>query len=443
MFMKKRMTLGLIIAAILIVVILAIGFATAIYVTPYYIYSKILNKGISHEFLTLSKAPLQLIFPTRFVKGDNDGDVFQGQDNLWGNFHLGNFLVPMPLHHPSFIMVPNITYSLEDFKKIRLGMTFVEPYTKRTYVSFLTGDNFSLELEVGKQKIFNLPVFKKYIEEKNPQVLWQDLFTMDLTGGIKSYELGGDLSQLLLNAQRFWKTPMEEWVYRLYILEKRAEFFKGEIVSIDFNPKNNLGIAKIESKSSRMLREVIYLPEGKNVYTIHFQTYPWDILSRAIRKKFLETLEFKISSPDSGHALYNIYSRLPYHIKVDQEALVYLFSAWSHQTDSKEYLKMVIRFLERGKDNKMQTTPFYEFAYRRFGTNFSTREDTIKESIESRLKRKTSEEFEKELSSEERKKLPDMDGNFQSEEAKMNYYLNKAKEKGPNNDESNKSSLDE
>lgn len=429
--MKKWIFLGSLFAIFLFLIFVAFLGA---YLAPYYLYSQALNEGSKHDYLTLPKSSPQFIFPTRFVRRDADGDIFQGQDNLWMNFHLSNFIVPMPLHHPYFIMVPNIQFTPDDAQNPKLGVIFIEPHTKNQYVSYLMGEKFSLELEIGKQKLFNLPYFKKYIEGKDSQVLWQDLFTLDVTGGLKLYSGFFNLKQLFEGAVIFWETPVQEWVYRLYLLEKRGEFFKGDVLSIDFRAKNKIGIAKVKPTEPRMLNEVFYVLEGKNIYTINFKTYPWDAVSRGIRKKYLDTLELKLSTPDASYAIYNTYSKLPYHIKIDQEGLTYLFSAWSHQTGSKDFLRIMIRFLEKGKDYSMQTIPLYEFAYRRFGSNFSTREETVKEDYENRLKRKMSEELEKQLSDEERKKLPDAEGNFQSEEAKMNYFLNKAKEKGLNTD---------
>ncbi len=429
--MKKWIFLGVF---FLVVIFFAAVGALLAYFGPYYIYSKALTQGFDHEYLKISKPAPQLLFPSRFVRRDADGDVFQGQDNLWQNFHIGNFVVPMPLRHPYFIMIPNISSNLLEKKDLGIGVTFAEPYTRNEYVSYISGDVLSLELEAGKQKLFNIPYFKKYILEKDALVLWKDLFTLDITGGLKLYSGNFDWKLVREETEKFWATPLPEWVYKLYLLEKRGEFFKGEVLSIDYRDKNNIGIAKVKSSRPRMLQEVFYLPNGKDVYSIEFRTYPWDAVARGIRKKYLENIEFKKTDPDASHSIYNTYMRLPYSSKIDQEGLTYLYSAWSHQPNSKDFLRAMIRFLEKGKDHQYQTAPLYEYAYRKFGSNFSTREDTVKEDSESRLKRKITEELEKQISDEEKKKLPDADGNFQSEDAKMNYYLKKAKEKGVNSD---------
>lgn len=431
LFMKKWIFLGVF---FLLLILLAGVICLLAYFGPYYLFSKALSQGFDHEYLKITKPAPQLLFPTRFVRREADGDVFQGQDNLWQNFHIGNFIVPMPLRHPYFIMIPNISANLLEKRDLGIGVTFAEPYTRNEYVSYISGDVLSLELEPGKQKLFNLPYFKKYILEKNPLVLWKDLFTLDITGGLKLYESSFRFAALREETEKFWQLPLEEWVYRLYLLEKRGEFFKADVISVDYRDKNNIGIAKVKSTKPRMLQEVFYLPYGKEVYTIDFRTYPWDAVARGIRKKFLENIDFSKSNPDDSLAIYNLYMRLPFSSKIDQEGLTYLYSAWSHQPNSKDFLRTMIRFLEKGKDHQYQTAPLYEYAYRKFGSNFSTREDTVKEDSESRLKRKMTEELEKQISDEEKKKLPDADGNFQSEDAKMNYYLKKAKEKGVNVD---------
>lgn len=414
----------------------------AAYLAPYVLFSKAINEGFHHEYLNIPKPSSFFVFPARFAKGDTDGEVFQGQDNLWMNFHFSDYLIPTPLRHPYFIMVPQISSQVQEGKALRIGMSFIEPHTRNEYASFMTGETFYLEMEAGKQKLFNIPFFKKHIAEKNLAVIWEDLFTLDVTGGLKLY--GGVFSSSLLweGASAFWKTPIEEWVYRLYILEKRGEFFSPEVQSVSFRAKNKIGIAKIKTVgNARMLTEVFYIPHEKEVHTLSFKTYPWDAVARGIRKKFLDTLEYKKTDPHVSYSIYDSYSKLSYSSKIDQEGFTYLYCAWSHQTNSKDFLRSMIRFLEKGKDYSLQTTPLYEYAYRKFGSNFSTREDTVKESSESRLKRKMGEELEKQISEEERKKLPDSEGNFQSEEAKMNYYLQKAKEKGSNSDK-NENSLE-
>ncbi|TNE96979.1 MAG: hypothetical protein EP326_12310 [Deltaproteobacteria bacterium] len=93
----------------------------------------------------------------------------------------------------------------------------------------------------------------------------------------------------------------------------------------------------------------------------------------------------------------------------------------------------MIQFLERGKENSMQLTPLYKFAYKKFGTTFSLK-DKLKEDAKARLERKIKEELEAELKRERNSNSEIDDSKFETEEKKIEYFLDKAKE-GDNSDE--------
>ena len=90
----------------------------------------------------------------------------------------------------------------------------------------------------------------------------------------------------------------------------------------------------------------------------------------------------------------------------------------------------MISFLERGKSKRLFLDPLYDYGYLRHGTNFSKDMERLKETQDEKLKRKVEEE-----EGLIRKKLKDITildevDKFESEEEKIKFYLQKAKDEG-------------
>ena len=148
-------------------------------------------------------------------------------------------------------------------------------------------------------------------------------------------------------------------------------------------------------------------------------------------------LNLKISSVDSSVPIYAQYKNLSYKDRVDQMGMTYLYTAWSHDLENREFVRVIILFLERGKDNLKFLQPFYEFAYKKFGTNLSSNNDVLEESASERLRRQIKEEQEAELKRAAEEKTTKFEGQFTNPDEKIKYFLNKAKEKKNNSDDSN------
>ena len=147
---------------------------------------------------------------------------------------------------------------------------------------------------------------------------------------------------------------------------------------------------------------------------------------------------YKASSVDSAIPIYAQYKNISYNRRIDQQGMTYLYAAWSHDLNNREYVRVIIMFLERGKSNLKFLKPFYEYAYKRFGSNLSSGNDALMETAEEKLKRRVKEELEEEVKKEEQKKNAQFEGNFGSPEEKIKYYLQKAKENKVNSDDKEK-----
>jgi len=84
--------------------------------------------------------------------------------------------------------------------------------------------------------------------------------------------------------------------------------------------------------------------------------------------------------------------------------------------------------LERGKGNLQLLNPLYEYAYKVYGTTFSLREESLKETPDKNLEGKIAKELEAEKDDLKQKKL-DVDVDTLSNEERMLYFLQKAKDK--------------
>jgi hypothetical protein len=126
--------------------------------------------------------------------------------------------------------------------------------------------------------------------------------------------------------------------------------------------------------------------------------------------------------------LYTEFKQLNFSRQVDQEGMIYLFSAWSQNTESPELLKEMIFYLERGKKFEAQLKVLHEYAYLKYGKTFTgSNAYNDNESPELQLQRKIEMEAKDKRMEAERKKLgvsvPDL-----TPDEKMNMYLKKAKE---------------
>jgi hypothetical protein len=146
-------------------------------------------------------------------------------------------------------------------------------------------------------------------------------------------------------------------------------------------------------------------------------------------------LSYKASAKEDSIQIYNEYKKLNYEQRVDQEGMIYLFAAWTHNIDNESFLREMIKFLERGNDNNIHLQPLYEFAYKKYGSNYSDDVGNRKETAQKRLERKTKEELEKEIETERKRNVENIEGSFSSDEDKIKFFLQKAKDDGGNIDD--------
>lgn len=400
-------------------------------IAPYHIYTLTLTEGVSTKFLVMK--------PSHKVLYDGHNFIYEADaqnaddDSLFRIFHFSNFEIPMPLNHPVFSMIPTIKI---ESSGPRLGASFLDGKNAELF-SFMIEKNFKLETTSGDQKIFNLPMFRNYIARKSDDEIWRDLF-------IKKLSLPSNVGKSFFDSLITLKSvSYYDLVYNLYILYNRNILFPGDVKKISFDSVTSHGIIELPSEDEKYKVEKLFIIDKGIVYSMQIKTRVGEAISDNFRKRLLKEITYKASTSDSAIPIYAEYKNISYKNRIDQQGMTYLYAAWSHDLGNKDYIRVIILFLERGKSNLKFLRPFYEYAYKRFGSNLSSDNEYLLETADEKLKRKIKEDVEGEVKAEEQKGSVKFEGNFNSPDDKIKYFLQKAKENKKNSDDSSKVLLQE
>ena len=418
--LRKTLYLAILVGLVSFAVILVI-------IAPYHIYTLALTEGVNTRFLVMKPINKILYDGNEFPKYSNKNSYFN-DSYIYKTFHFSNFEIPFPVNNPAIVMIPTIKV---ESSVPYLGINILN--TKNTELfSFSIEKNSKFEMSSGEQRIFSLPLFRNYIKKKNDKELWKDLFSKKLS--LPSNE-GRSFLDSLLNLRT---VSYNDLVYNMYIYYNRSLFFTDNIKNIFFDMNSELGLVDFVSPNEKYRIEKLYLISEGIIYSINIKTKINDILGEFYRLKFINEVKYKNSTPDSAIPIYAEYKNLPYLKRIDQQGMISLFSAWSHDLDNREFVRVIILFLERGHSNLKYLKPFYEYAYKQFGSNLSGSTEVLLETADEKLKRKVKEDLETEVKTEASKKLNSTEGNFNSPDEKIKFYLKKAKENKNNSDDSEK-----
>ncbi len=400
---------------------------------PYHFYNEALSSGLDGPYLSLSAPEKSLIKGESYQLEQMPG-LISGTDNLWEFFHFSNMNLPFPIKHPQVQFLPKIEE--KDFG-LSLGGRYLD-VNNDEIANFMVTESFPLVFSTKGQKLFNLPIYKKLILGTTKKKLWRDLFTLDL-------ELPKVEGRYLSGLEELWEIPYETLVYNLYVLYLRKHIFKGSPLEISFYKDKNIGVLRMSKGAikvkdehlgidKRYYEKYFFLDKAK-VYTISVSIKENDIIAESIRRKIVEKMQYRHSDENASALIYGRYKRLSYSDKISQLGMIFLYTAWSHVPEEKNFLSKMIQFLERGKDNILFLTPLYEYAFKKFGTNFSENSDARKEDATEMLKRKMQEELDSEIDAERNKHISGNVKEFESDKEKIKYHLDNAKIKGSDADD--------
>lgn len=392
---------------------------------PFHFYGLTLDEGIDSSYLKLEVSN-DIMTKGNPYEWDRVEGVFSEEQKNWKRFHFSKFEIPLPVHHPFFLVVPDLQVNYEP---PRLGVKMLDS-VKMLSASMHTMKDVDFTLNFGTHKIFNLPAFKNYIIKKDPKEIWKDLFYKDLA--LEGFSL---FDPSIISGASY-----KELVYNLFLLNMRKDLFPPKVKKISYFEPKKFGVVEVEFETDSIIKdsyrvEYIYILDDGIIHRLKLKTKSYDLMTEALRKRFMMQLKYKPSAPEDSIPIYNEYKKLNYEQRVDQEGMIYLFSAWTHNIDNENFLREMIKFLERGSQNNVHLQPLYDFAFKKYGSNYSDDDSKRQETAQKRLERKTSEELEIEIETERKRNVENIEGKFNTDEDKIKFFLQKAKDDGGNIDE--------
>lgn len=420
-----------IILLILLLSVVVLGLLMVV-VAPYHIYTLTLTEGVNTSFLSMKPSKPQFYDGTKVYYFSNPEGDSEDKD-LFEIFHFSNFLIPFPINNSLFNFIPSIRM---DSSGHRLGGSFVDGKRIELF-TFSVEKVVKFETNHGDQKLFMLPVFKNYIIRHSDKEIWNNLFSKKLS---LPANLGRNFFETLVSLK---SVSYNDLVYNLYLLYNRDQIFPPATTKISYDDNLDLGVIELQTDDVNYRLERVFIIEKGYVYSLIIKTRKKILAAEYYRNIFLKSIKYKESTKDSAIPIYAQYKGISYTKRIDQQGMTYLFCAWSHDVENREYIRVIIYFLERGKSNLKFLKPFYEYAFKKFGTNLSSDSAELLETAEEKIKRRASEELESEVRKEEDKISNKFEGNFNNQDEKIKYYLQKAKSNKVDKDQEQKVLMDE
>jgi hypothetical protein len=339
----------LLVGTLFIFVTMMIGAYLYIVDFPYYKYSKwVVGKGNDHYFEITNFREMYLNPPLLDTIPIYKEDYVQ----LWKEFPLRNSLIPMPTRHPMFQTVPIIEMNGKSGTPF-FGMIIQDP-SGREISRFYTLPNRLYQDQSQGQEIFKLPYVRNRILQKNLNEVWKDIF---------SYKI------------EIKDKPIDEMIYDLYIVHLRSQILPKETVRYGLIKEGKQALIELLSTDKDYIVELVLTMDSGSIFSYILKTEKTKSESIKLRAKFLDAIDFSPIDEANGRFLYTEFKQLNYARQIDQEGMLYLFSAWSQNPDNLELLKEMINYLERGQNNKKQLKSLYAYSFKRYGKTYTTRKD--------------------------------------------------------------------
>ncbi|MCK5883759.1 MAG: hypothetical protein KAG61_08725 [Bacteriovoracaceae bacterium] len=410
-----------------------LALSIGILIAPYFAYNYVVKQGMDNEYIKLSPHPAKLYGEKNFKMERVEG-IYHEDESLWGIFPFSNVQISLPLKHPQIRVLPHLNLPKGTAEKLEMGLTYTDQnYHKLVTMILKRHGKFQFPF-ISDHKLFSLPLFKKYILGKSNKQIWKDLFTRDLTTTFilrkhfKSRNLVDYLTDL-------YSVSYRDLVYSLFIYYLRIELLNEDFEESRYFEGRGMGVIYIPPKSEKSFqKEIVFILEKGEIYTVEIVSKIKSIMAESLRIRLLEHLKYVEDSDSNAHEIYALYKRVDYEERISNLGMMYLYTAWSHVPENTKFLKELIHFLERGKDNSIPLEILYRYAYEKYGSNFSQLIEKRNETFDEKMKRLHSEALDKEIEEERQKKVRYDADNFESDNARRDYYLQKAKDQDKSED---------
>lgn len=313
---------------------------------PYRLYSRWMEGKGQDRHYSLSRYREDFLKPVSF---DPVTDYKEEFGQLWKPFPLRNALVPLPVRHPLYKTIP-IIQRYDTKLPPMIGMSIHSSKGRELSNLYTIAPRFLPDFRQG-QELFKLPFVRNRILKYDPDELWKDIYSKELVIESKS---------------------MDEMIYDLYILYLRSEMIPDNVIKYGII-KNNLAVMEVASPDRDYKVEMINRLLNGQIYTYVLKTDLTDKDSLNLRAKFLNDVNFSHVDSSMKDILYKEFKGLSYQRQVDQEGMLYLFSAWSLDIDNQDLMREMIFYLERGTLNELQLIPLHRYAFAKFGKTFTTK----------------------------------------------------------------------
>ena len=221
---------------------------------------------------------------------------------------------------------------------------------------------------------------------------------------------------------------LDEMIYDLYLLYIRSKILPPQTTRYGIIHGKSTAVIELMSKDKDYIMEMVMIQEKGNLFSYVLRTEKNNEESRKLRAKFLTTITFSPTDTDMARILYTEFKQLNFTRQVDQEGMLYLFSAWSQDTTNVDLLKEMIFYLERGSKYHKHLSTFYKYSYLKYGKTFTTRNVFMdQDENEIALQRKIELEGIGKGQEAVREKVNEPAPDLTPDE-RMNMYLKKAKE---------------
>ena len=169
--------------------------------------------------------------------------------------------------------------------------------------------------------------------------------------------------------------PIDEMIYDLYIVHLRSQILPKETVRYGLIKEGKQALIELLSKDKDYIVELVLTMDSGSIFSYILKTEKTKPESLKLRAKFLHAIDFSPLDEANSRFLYTEFKQLNYARQIDQEGMLYLFSAWSQNPDNLELLKEMINYLERGQNNKKQLKSLYSYSFKRYGKTYTTKKD--------------------------------------------------------------------
>lgn len=329
------------------------GIYVAATTLPYIFYNRLIEGKTSIDLYRLKRWDTHFLVPPKPAVMDKVPDDFS---SLWKVFHLRDVIIPLPAGHPMFKTIPLLEVKPQNNEPL-LGVLFRSP-TGREMARVYLMSNGTWNDHMEEQGLFQLPVVLRELRKKTPEEVWKDLFTKDITG---------------------WELPWQQMAYNLYLLHLRSVILPKNLVNYYLLNDEKKALVEIESKNKDYRTEIVFEFDRGLLLSYLLVSEIGNTDSQDLRARFIDKISFRTTDKGLGSIIYNEFKQLPFNRQTDQEGMLYLFSAWSHDMQQTDMLKEMIYFLERGEKNQDQLKPLYRYAFTKYKKTFTSRDVGLEE----------------------------------------------------------------